>query len=120
LAPILISFSRRLVSDHGSRRLGHRQRPHEVAEVIGERVKLEADGVGGEGTASQPRPFDRPLPFLDALFRRTSLVVEGDDALRRARQVGHDEADTWVKLTRNATRSWLPPGAVSSSFAPDS
>ncbi len=31
--------------------LGHRQRPHEVAEVVGERVKLKADGVGGEGTA---------------------------------------------------------------------
>jgi hypothetical protein len=30
--------------------LGHRQRPHEIAEVVGERVKLEADGVSGEGT----------------------------------------------------------------------
>jgi hypothetical protein len=32
-------------------RLGHRQRPHEVAEVVGERMKLKADRVGGEGTA---------------------------------------------------------------------
>ena len=31
--------------------LGHRQRAHEIAEVVGERMKLEADGVGGEGTA---------------------------------------------------------------------
>jgi hypothetical protein len=32
-------------------RLRHRQRAHEVAKVVGERVELEADGVGGEGTA---------------------------------------------------------------------
>jgi hypothetical protein len=31
--------------------LGQRQRPHEVAEIIGARVEREADGVGGEGSA---------------------------------------------------------------------
>ena len=29
--------------------LGHRQRPHEVAEVIDERMELKADGVRDEG-----------------------------------------------------------------------
>ena len=33
------------------RRLGHRQRSHEVAEVVSEHMKLKADGIGGEGTA---------------------------------------------------------------------
>jgi hypothetical protein len=31
--------------------LGIAQRAHEIAEVVGERMKLEADSVGGEGTA---------------------------------------------------------------------
>ena len=45
--------------------LGHRQHPHEVAEVIGERMELKADRVGGEGPARQPRPLDRALAFFD-------------------------------------------------------
>jgi hypothetical protein len=64
-APILISFSRRLVSDHGSAALGHRQRAHEVARVVGQRMEREADGVGGEGAARQPGPFDRALAVLN-------------------------------------------------------
>jgi hypothetical protein len=36
------------------RRLRHRQRPHEVAEVIRGRMELEADGVGGEGADLGP------------------------------------------------------------------
>jgi hypothetical protein len=59
----------------------HRQRAHEVAKVVGGRVKLKADGVGGESAARQPRPFDRALALFDPLFRRAALVVEGDDAL---------------------------------------
>jgi hypothetical protein len=33
------------------RRLGHGQRSNEVAEIVGEGMELETDGVGGEGTA---------------------------------------------------------------------
>jgi len=39
------------------RRLGHRQRPHESTEVIGKRMELKADGVGGKGTARQLGPL---------------------------------------------------------------
>ena len=67
----------------GFSRLEHRQRSHEVAEVVGQRMKLEADGVGGEGAALQPGPFDCPLAFFDPLLCRAALVVEGDDALGR-------------------------------------
>src|SRR5205823_10250001 len=45
-------------------------------------------------------PLDRPLSFLDVLLRGAAMVVEGDDALSRPRQVGDDEADARVKLAR--------------------
>ena len=41
------------------RRLRHRQRPHEVAEVVGRHMELAPDGIGGDGPAGQPYPFDR-------------------------------------------------------------
>lgn len=46
----------------------------------------------------KPGPFDRVLAFLDILLARAALVIEGDDALRRARQVAHDKADARVQL----------------------
>ena len=82
------------------RRFGHRQRAHKVAEVVGQRVELEADGICGEGAARQPCPLDRALAFLDPLLRRAALVVEGDDALGWPGQVGDDETDARVKLAR--------------------
>jgi hypothetical protein len=39
------------------------------------------------------------LAFLDPLFARPALIVEGDDPVGRARQVGDDEADARIKLT---------------------
>jgi hypothetical protein len=47
-------------------------------------------------------PTDRALSFLDALLRRTTLVVEIHDSLDRPCQVGDDEADPRIKLT------WMP------------
>jgi len=32
-------------------RLGRRQRAQEIAEIVGERVKLKANGIGGERAA---------------------------------------------------------------------
>jgi len=54
-------------------------------------MELEADGIGGEGSARQPRPFNRALAFLDPLFRRAALVVEDNHALGWPRQVGHEK-----------------------------
>ena len=48
----------------------------------------------------EPRPFDRTLAFFDPILPLTALVVEGDDALGRPRQVGYDEPYARVKLTR--------------------
>src|SRR5690349_6134627 len=48
----------------------------------------------------KPRPLDRVLAFLNVLLARAALVVEGDDALGRARQIANDEADAWVQLAR--------------------
>ena len=80
------------------RGLRHRQRPHEVAEIISQRVELEADGVGSEGAARQAGPLDRALAFFDVLLAGAAVVVEGNDALSRPRQVGDDEADARTKL----------------------
>jgi hypothetical protein len=51
-------------------------------------MELKANRVGSEGAARQPRPLDRTLAFFDALLRRAALVVEGDDAVGRPRQIG--------------------------------
>src|SRR5271165_3863045 len=82
------------------RRLRHRQRPHEIAEIVGQRVELEADGVGGEGSARQAGPLDRALALFDPLLCGAAVVIEGDEALHRPRQVGDDKADARIKLTR--------------------
>ena len=51
-------------------RPGRRQCSYEIAEVVGERVKVKADDVGGERPARKPRPFDRALALLVPLLRR--------------------------------------------------
>lgn len=81
-------------------RLGRRQRAQEISEIIGERVKLETDGVGGERTARQSRPFDRAFALLDPLLACAALVVEGDDILRGSRHIRHDEADARIEFAR--------------------
>jgi hypothetical protein len=63
-------------------------------------MELEAGGIGGEGPASQPRPLDRVLALLDVLLAGAALVVEGDNPLGRARQIGDDEANARVQLAR--------------------
>ena len=61
-------------------------------------MELKTDGVGGQGPARQPGPFDRALAFFDPSLRCAALVVEGHDALGRPRQIGHDEPDARIKL----------------------
>jgi hypothetical protein len=39
-----------------------------------------------------------PLPLFDVLLAGAAVVVEGDHALRRTRQVRDDEADAGIKL----------------------
>src|SRR5262245_50727224 len=57
-----------------------------------ERMKLEPHGVGRERSARQPCPLDR-APSLIHLFACPALLVEGDDPVGQARQVGDDETD---------------------------
>jgi hypothetical protein len=47
--------------------LGHRQRPHEIAQVVGQGMELKTDSVGREGAARQACPLDRALSLLIAL-----------------------------------------------------
>jgi hypothetical protein len=43
-------------------RLRRRQRAQEIAEVVGERMKLEPHRIGGERSARQSRPLDPGRP----------------------------------------------------------
>jgi len=63
-------------------------------------MELQADGIGGEGAARQPSPFDGAFSLFDPLLCCAALVVEGDDALSRPRQIGDYEADARVQLAR--------------------
>src|SRR4030081_2809435 len=101
-APILINFSLRLVSDQSLIGSGRRQRAQEVTEIVGKRMKLETDGVGGERATGKPRPLDRAFALFDPLLARAALVVEGDDILGCPCHVGHDEADARIKF------AWMP------------
>ena len=62
-----------------------------------------------------------PLPSLIHCSAGAALVVEGDDAFGRPRQVGDDEADARIKLARMPLDrlATTTRGACSSS-APDS
>jgi D-threo-aldose 1-dehydrogenase len=61
-------------------------------------MELKTHGIGGEGTARQPGPLERALVRFDVLLAGAAVVVEGDDALGRPRQVGDDETDARIKL----------------------
>jgi len=96
--------------------LRYRQRPHEVAEIVGECMELKADRVGGGGAARQAGPT---WPRLCPLLAGAAVVLEGNDALRRPRQVGDDEADARIKLA-SATPPWPPLVAACSMSRPGS
>ena len=64
-------------------RLRRRQRAQEIPEIVSQRMKLEANSVGGEGMARQPRPLDRALALFDPLLAGPTLVVEGNDIFGR-------------------------------------
>ena len=48
--------------------LRQRQRAQEVAEIVGERVELQANRIVAEAVAGKPCSVDRVLTFLDPLL----------------------------------------------------
>jgi hypothetical protein len=83
-------------------------------------MKLEADGIGYEGAARQAGPFDRTLALFDLLLAGAAVVVEGNDALGRPRQVSDDKADTRIKLAGVPLDLGPPPGGACSMIRPGS
>ena len=61
-----------MVSDHCSTASGNTSVRHEVAEIVGERVELEPDGVVTELAARQACPLDGVFAFLDPLLAARS------------------------------------------------
>jgi hypothetical protein len=60
--------------------------------------RMSANICRGTGSARQAGPLDRALALFDELLTGAAVVVEGDGALRRTRQVGYDDADARIKL----------------------
>ena len=87
-------------------RLWCRQPAQKITEIVGQRMKLKPDRIGGERAARQPCPSDRALTLLDPLFARPALVVEDDHILGGSRHVGDDESNARIKLARMALRLW--------------
>ena len=103
LDQLLFQAGQRPVRD----RLGRRQRAQEIAEIVGERMKLEPNNIGSERFARQPRLLDRVLAFLDPRLARAALIVEGDNMLGRPGQVGDDESDAGVKFAGITADNYL-------------
>ena len=87
-------------------RLGRGEGAQEVAEIVGERMKLKPDGVGGERAAGKPRPSDRALALFDPLFAGSAGHSEG---VPRALDLGDDGSGfrrAWLgRLSRVAEQS---------------
>ena len=49
--------------------------------IVGQRMKLKSNGVGGERRTIRARPFDCTLALLDPLPKSPALVIEGEDVL---------------------------------------
>jgi hypothetical protein len=92
LAPILISFTRKDVSQQFAIAIRRRTRAQKVPKVVGKRVKLQPNSACVERATRKPRPFDRTLAFFDPLLRGAALVVKRDHVLSHDRQVRDDEA----------------------------
>ena len=74
LDQLLLQARQRPVLD----RFGRRQRAQEIAEIVGQRMKLKANRVGSERPARQPRPLDRAFALLDPLLACSAFVVDSN------------------------------------------
>ena len=79
--------------------------------IVGERIKLKPDGVGGQRAAGQPCPSNRAVAFLDRLFtgdsRRPKSKVAA--ALSQACRAGK----TLLSLNFDFEFRFFPRGWVS-------
>ena len=56
----------------------HRMAAAKVAQILGEDMKLKADGAGGERTSREPRQSDHSLALVHPQLPGPAFVVEGD------------------------------------------
>ena len=79
-------------------RLGQGERAQDVAEIVGQCMKLKPDGIVAEPSAREARPLDGVLALLDVLLSRAAPIVEGHHPLGRPAEIGDDEPDTGKQL----------------------
>ena len=79
-------------------RLGQGERAQEVAEIVGQCMKLKPDGIVAEPSTREARPLDGVLALLDVLLSRATPIVEGHHPLGRPAEIGDDEPDTGKQL----------------------
>ena len=75
-----------------------REPPHEVAQVVCQHEQGEANPIGYESRAGEPRPGQGQFPFLDALLASATLVVEPGHVGGLSLRVGDDEANPREEL----------------------
>ncbi len=98
VAPILISFSRSVVSDHCSTASGKASVGGKLRRLSAQRAPLRTYLVDAEAVARKPGPVDRVPALTYALLRRAALSVEGHPPLGLPAEIGDHEADTGKKF----------------------
>jgi hypothetical protein len=70
----------------------HRTAAAKVVEIVGEGMKLKADGAGGERASREPRQSDPSPALVHPQLAGPAFVIEGDGISGRPRRVGDHEA----------------------------
>ncbi len=67
--------------------LRQRQGAQEVAEIVCQRMELQANRIVAEAVAGKPCPVDRVLAFLDPLLGCAPSIVKFDSPIGYAAEV---------------------------------
>ena len=99
LAPILMSFSRSVLSDHFFIDLGNCQTPQEIIRVVSQSKELKTDLIIHEIMTRKPHPVQGVFAFLNPLLSSASLVIEFDNIAGLPPKVRHNETNPGKKLS---------------------
>jgi hypothetical protein len=116
LAPILMSFSRSVLSDHFFIDLGNCQTPQEITRVVSQSKELKTNLIIHEIMTRKLHPVQGVFAFLNPLLSSASLSIKLDDIARFPQEIRDYEVYPRKKLSRmpldlgNYSASDLPTG----------